>query len=302
MEMTFNVTSQVGLGYASQVDAFQRGREAAQMAKSQIADGAIDLALAFGPATLHFQDFIEGVRLVTGEEKLIGIPASRILSAEMPSPDASLVIAFSSPSSRFSIAAAEGADGLVSATSLMTQFRTQRGDHRQFFEHRGVLVFDNAGGARTALPTEMCGHAGLESLLIDVSLDLPKGVAMACRNRFIRRGAIGLECLSPRAWGAATVGIGAFLNQPDIYRQAVKSATRDAASQLNEKPALGLVWFDFPPDQIDPDHLWELFETGRQQAKNLALIGLPCEQQFTRALSRSITVPKNSVTAVMVPQ
>ena len=74
METTLENQTYIGMGFANLVDAFQAGREAAQMAKRELPDRAtVDLVLALGPDSAHFQDFVEGVRLVSGEEKLIGI-------------------------------------------------------------------------------------------------------------------------------------------------------------------------------------------------------------------------------------
>src|SRR5688500_15904190 len=92
MDLTLDRSTHVGLGYAAQADAFQSGREAAQMAKSQLPDGRLDLAVVLAPGNVHFKDFVEGVRLVTGDETLLGVPVTQTLSTEHTSPDACLVL------------------------------------------------------------------------------------------------------------------------------------------------------------------------------------------------------------------
>src|SRR4051794_19302224 len=82
MEISYEKTACIGFGYATQADAFQSGREASQMAKSELPEGSVDLAVAIGPANIQFTDFIEGVRLVTGESKLVGLPSPWILSSD----------------------------------------------------------------------------------------------------------------------------------------------------------------------------------------------------------------------------
>src|SRR5262245_40595008 len=57
----------IGMGYASRPDAFQSGREAAQMAKRQMPHGHMDVVIVFAPDNVRFKDYVEGARLVMGE-------------------------------------------------------------------------------------------------------------------------------------------------------------------------------------------------------------------------------------------
>ena len=91
----------VGLGLAVQADPFQSGREAAQMAKSTMGDQSIQIVLALGPSNKHFKEFVEGVRLVSGNMPLVGIPTDRVMVSELYSPKACVVIMMSFRRSTF---------------------------------------------------------------------------------------------------------------------------------------------------------------------------------------------------------
>src|SRR4051812_2267558 len=115
----------VGVGFASQADTFQRGREAAQMAKSQLPDTSANLVFAAGPPTPHFQDFVEGVRLVIGDAPMVAVPSSGIMLSGLQSHDACLVVMIHAQETRLTLAAAEGheKESLAVATSLIGQLR-----------------------------------------------------------------------------------------------------------------------------------------------------------------------------------
>jgi hypothetical protein len=136
----------VAIGHGHQADAFQRGREAAQTAKSHFRTGSPSLVLTFGPDNVHFKDLIEGVRLVTGEETLIGIPVRRVISKDAFSPEASVVLAIHSSEMHFSFGAVPVLPGQFSAVTIsaFSQIRNARGNIRKQFSDQGLLVFDNA--------------------------------------------------------------------------------------------------------------------------------------------------------------
>src|SRR5688500_17525364 len=96
----------VSIGHANHADAFQCGREAAQIAKSQLPAGPLDLVMAFVPSHLRVLDLIEGVRLVTGEKTLIGIPTGEVVANEIYSSEGAIVLAIQSPHHRFNFALA----------------------------------------------------------------------------------------------------------------------------------------------------------------------------------------------------
>jgi hypothetical protein len=145
MELATERPTQVGLGYATHPDAFQCGREAAQIAKNQLPEARVDMVLVFGPCSLRFKDFIEGVRLVMGEETLIAIPSAHVMSSETSEINTSFVVALQSASMRLSIASNQSSDPTHSqgTTSLITQFRRSRGNAFREYTHRGSLVFSH---------------------------------------------------------------------------------------------------------------------------------------------------------------
>ena len=111
MDLTLEQSTHIGLGYATHPDAFQRGREAAQLAKNQPPNGPINLVLVFGPGDIHLKDFIEGVRLVMGEETLIAVPCERVMTNETNLSGACFVVGLQTPGMRISIASDETSEG-----------------------------------------------------------------------------------------------------------------------------------------------------------------------------------------------
>src|SRR4051812_12024844 len=107
MDALIDKTIRAGLGYATHSDAFQCGREAAQEAKGQLSEGSPSLVLIVGSETVHFTDFIEGARLVLGEDALVAIPSKLLLSNETTSPHAGYVAALQLPGMKVSIASDE---------------------------------------------------------------------------------------------------------------------------------------------------------------------------------------------------
>ena len=100
-----------------------------------------------------------------------------------------------------------------------------------------------------------------------------------------------------------TVGIGSFLNQRDIYKEAVKSSMRNARGQIdNAPPALGLLLFDFPLDQFEENDILDMLECAISVAPSAPIIGIPTKSQFSRCLNRSVMSQKESVISVLVPQ
>ncbi len=303
MDTALEKSTCVGLGYASRADAFQSGREAAQMAKGQLPDGPFDLVLAFGPSTIHFKDFVEGVRLVTGEECLLGIPTARVLAGNQAPPENCAVLILQSSSSRFSLACNSNAPPLAAATALLTQFREARGNIRDQFEHHGILLVDAQPPSRSAMAALIAADAGLESQVVAISTRLEKNAPLVCRNTSLTSGSAGMEWLSHTNWGIGTVGVGAFLNQPDILRNAVKTAWRDASAQRDENAAaFGLLLIDLPVDRISEDDIPGIFEHASATAKNMPLVGLVTSHLSLRCPGRFPLAQKNSVAVLLVPK
>jgi hypothetical protein len=202
----------VVLGHARQADAFQCGREAAQMAKSQLHNSPPSLVLAFGPDNLRFKDLIEGVRLVTGEDALIGIPAHRVLSREFSSHDSAVVLMIQSPTPFAVASAPTSADRpVVTATAIQDQFRERRGNVRKNFKEHGRLIFSNATPKAAMDAARLISAEGsTDSWAVGVKTQAPSGCTLVCGDKTISDGLAAIECLGDTPWGVGEVAIGEF--------------------------------------------------------------------------------------------
>jgi hypothetical protein len=299
-------TSRVAMGFATHVDAFQGGREAAQMAKSQLPTGNTDLVLVFGPAQPRFQELIEGVRLVTGEDKLIGIPTSRIISTNLTHPDSFLVLMVQSPLNQFNIASVESdPDGLLAAsTSLISQFRNRRGTVRKHFRHHGFLLFDSIQNKSNLTPSQTIGfEAGLESWILGIKPQMGQGAPLIGRDMTINQGIVGIECLSDFPWGIGDVGLHSFKNQAKILPEAVGAAIRDASQSFEGvDPAFGFIMFNFSLDSLSNKELFEIIERTQKAIPEIPLVGFTTSYQFIRSKGRPTTVNHDSVAVLLAPK
>jgi hypothetical protein len=305
MDIILEETLHIGQGRASLADAFQCGREAAQMAKSQLPDGPLDLVLVLAPATIHFQDFIEGVRLVTGEETLIGLPTSNVITADLLISEPCHVLIFQTPGMRVSLASTElNPENLVgSATSLLTQFRASRGNTRHQFENYGLLLFDNEPQATDRLARLTLADAGGECSLLAVSPKADERVPLICRNKSLNKGVVGVEFLSNSRWGLGTVTVSAFKNQPNIYMEAVQSSLREARAQLKDQsPAMGLLWFNFASNEVIKKELQNVFIKSQPGFKNIPFVGIFTNQNVVRCPPNAPVSNNDSVVSLLVPQ
>jgi len=128
MEISALQAMRASLGHSARPDAFQCGREAAQIAKSQLPDGKFQMAWALGPASPAFQDFVEGVRLVSGDNGLVGFPSADVLTHEIFLPGGRLVCLLQSDYLHVTAAAAPRPDSSITAalTSVISQHRALR--------------------------------------------------------------------------------------------------------------------------------------------------------------------------------
>lgn len=306
METAFENQTSVGVGFANLVDAFQAGREAAQMAKLELLDRAhIDLILALGPDSIHFQDFVEGVRLVCGEEKLIGIPASKVFYHSPVPPDSSMVIMLASKQNQFEISCAHSDANLLPAvTSLFTEFRRIRGNNRHQFDHHGVLFFENTKQGLGILPTQlMAADAGLDSWIVGVTPRSRETDILMCRDNTLPKGLVALECLTNSPIGLGVVNLRSFKNQPHIIREALRIALRDAVLQMEgADPAFSLVFMDLDPETISPQDFQHVFQGNTIPAKSFPLFGICTQSQTFRPQHHSSLAPTECVFCVVIPQ
>jgi len=296
----------VGLGFGLHSDLFQSGREAAQMAKSQIQDLSPNLVLAFGPNNNNFQDFIEGVRIVTGESTLVGLPVERVFSDELFSPQACFVCIFHTNTSHFSLASAslKTKDYLAPITSLFSQFRMSRGNRIHQFDHRGILLFDNNGISDDPQFSQMLlAESGLESWMVRTKAVTHGSIPLLCKDQVQEQGIVGIEFLSHQSWGLGVVDISRFKKQKNIYKESVKTALRDALNQMKgPTPSMGILFFNFPIDHLAPEDFRAIFKSGQEIVKDMPLIGLVTHQFHVHWNSRADFHQKDSVIALLAPQ
>lgn len=305
MSITSNKNIQLGIGFSSLTDAFQCGREAAQMAKNQLSGAPVNLVVVMGPDTLQFQDFIEGVRLITGEDQLIGIPANKIYSTEAAAVDVYYVILLSSQTAHISITFSDILDNTFTATvtSILHQLRQIRGNASFNEPYGGIVLLEHLSLAEKKLFVEKFSlDVGFKTDVIALTPEAEGRNPFFVRSRSVEQGIVALEYLSPQRWGLGSVDIESFENKPGILKEAVKSALRDAMSQIKgSSTALGILLFssdnknfkEEPPD---------LLMAASQCLPHVPFIGMSVRHQFLRAVNRSALPQKESVIALLIPE
>lgn len=274
------------------------------MAKSQTADMAIDLTLAVGPSDIHFKDFVEGVRLVTGENALIGVPAPWVFATDAPNSRTRAVLLLRSENQRLTVVSSpEEENPLVTVTSLITDLRAERGNAQLDFDLHGLVAIDNlAGASRPAVTRHLAADAGLESWLVSVSLWPSEASPIICGPQIISRGMTLLECLSNGSWGTGWVETSAFPNETDVRREAARASVREAIGQLqSRKPAAGLLVVASQDEPFPEAEAHDLFRAAGAVSPHLPLIGFPVRFPFLRTGGRTVE-GLEGVVSLLVPQ
>jgi hypothetical protein len=304
MDTVLSRSTVLTFGHSNQKDPFQRGREAAQMAKLQLHDAPPNLILSFGPSTAHFQDFIEGVRLVTGEAGLVAFSSHHVFTNDLYMATGGLVVLLQSDTLHFSVGAATIANSNYSAafTSLITQHRQQRGNICHQYEFRGMLVVDNASTSEHKKLIDCAAvEGGLEGWAIGISPLTARPLPLLCDDKVVQKGLVGIECLSVNPVGISSVSVEAFGENPSVYREAVKSAVREARSQMTSEPAAGLLLFDFPMEMKTAQDLQTLFRQDESPFRNCPMVGLATDGHSVKLPHRAGTVLNQSVVAMLLP-
>jgi hypothetical protein len=307
MGATLSETTSAAIGYSSLSDAFQCGREAAQMAKSQLREGPLGLVLVFGPDSFHFQNYIEGVRLVSGEDTLVGIAAHQLFSSESTTANTPLVFMLQSGQMCLSLASAEvePTNLLPSLTSLFTQFRNHRGTIRQQFDHHGLILLSNSAATKEPESSlRAAADAGLGAWMASLAPRNQSTPPLLSQDTAIKQGFVGIECLSRSAWGIGEVNIGMFKNHPNVYQEATKSAVRNALSHMEmEAPAFGFLLFNFPLDSLTAENEQEIVAAVKPLVGEIPLIGFSTTFQYVRSENNwPASVESNSVVALLGPE
>lgn len=303
MDATIDKSTRVGLGFATHTDAFQCGREAAQAAKSQLMEGPVSLVLIVGPSSVYFKDFIEGARLVLGEDTLVALPTAHTFSNETTLPNSCFVVALQTASMRVSIASDEltNNNALRGTTALISQFRRLRGNMAREFTHRGALIFSHHLSLANKERISLFGaDMGLESWILGGSTVAEQGCPAMCLNKTVQQGLIGVEFLSLTPWGVGSVEIGPFMSQTDVYREALKTAMRDALGNMQSRPAcFGLVLFDLANGDAKPPA--DILSTAAAILPHVPLLGVSTTRNFVRRPQRAVVKENDSILVLLVP-
>lgn len=275
------------------------------MARSQLKEAAPDLVLAFAPSNDHFQDFIEGVRLVTGEEGLIGVAVERVVTNELFTPQACVVAMIRVPESRVTIATAGAApDGRDAAlTEILTTFRAARGNLARQYDHRGTFIIEHApAGADPAFPLLAMSETALDAWFIQISPRQSAPSPVICRDRIISTGRIATEILAERPWGVGVVETAAFPQEATILAQAAKTALRDAANQMDGAlPAFGLLFLNEPSSAALEGDFSAVFREAQSVMGGQPLVGILVKNGFFHVPGRPNVSGRQSVAALLVP-
>lgn len=305
MDIIVEGNTLVGLGSAILKDPFQAGREAAQMAKHQLPSGPSNLVMAMGPGHIGFQDFIEGVRLVLGEESLVGIPFSRILTKDLNTPDTGAVLILQSSSQRFSISSTniDSKKYLSSATALLSEFREKRGNTKHQFSTHGLINIDNLKTEDRNWGQTISCEIGQDSWIVGISPARIAQMHMANHDSILNQGVIGIECMSNAPWGVGFVELGSFEKTAKILKDAIKTALRDGIQQLeNHAAAFAFILFDFPLQSLTQSEIQSLLMMEDPTLRNIPLMGLPQLYPFLKHPSRGLVFPRQCVISLVVPK
>ena len=142
---------------------------------------------------------------------------------------------------------------------------------------------------------------GLEAWMAGAAPLLENSNPFFCRHNAIQNGLVGIECLSQHPWGIGSVNTGAFPNQTEVYREATKSAMREAIGQLKENPPVfGFIFFDLP-SEIKENDAQIILDEAALLIPQVPIIGIPTQRRFVRPLNQSLKMEKESVVALLVP-
>lgn len=305
MEISHEKTTCIGFGFSTLADAFQAGREAAQMAKTQTPESSADLVLAVGPADIHFKDFIEGVRLVTGESTLLGLPAPWVFLSEAPNTRSRTVLLLQAEDQRITLASSpEEENPLVTITSLMTDFRSRRGNARLDYDVHGLIVIDNlTTTSRRLLAHNLAADAGLESWITGFGLWSTAGAPLVCGPQILTGGMAAMECLSTGPWGVGWVDTSAFPPDAGVRREAARSSMRESLTQLHSrKPAAGLLLVASENEPVSEQEAQDLFRSASAIVPGVPLIGIPIRSPYLRGNGRTVPEAREGIISILVPQ
>jgi hypothetical protein len=296
METLAGKTTQIRVGTSSHRDFFQRGREAAQMAKTQPSNDAPGLILAFSNAGVHFKDFIEGVRLVVGDAPLIGLPCEPWLAQDVPNYETGAVVIVSSQTNHFWVAPHRTSIHHVETGT------THLAGNAHLGKSKGLLVF----GEETVIANETFQHA----LIADMNPNMWEVGAgwtfksnnfIACQNQFLNHGVAAVGINSQEPWLISSVGLSSFRSQPQFIEEGVKTTLRSALQQKNATDfAFALLLLNGFED-LDPIFTHRQISHAMSLHSHVPWLGLNIDAHFVHNNDRWQPTNSESLTTLLVP-
>jgi hypothetical protein len=287
----------------SNVDPFQCGRESAEAARRSLSAGPADLVLALAPNDDTFKDFIEGVRVASGENALVGLPVPWVRTTEADCER--LVVKIQGQAQRLSVvSAAEKENALRGATSIVTDLRRRRGNARLDFSYHGLIAFDAGLSVdRRAFAHVMASETGLESWVAGFDLFAQSSAPVICGARSVQSGIGAVECLTEEPWGLGWVDTSAFPDDETVHREASRSAVREAIGQLGSRRAAAAILFFSSANRCPlPSIAREAFEAAHTIVPGIPLVGFPVRSPYLRVRSGIVTVVSDAVVALVIPE
>lgn len=294
----------VAIGHARQSDAFQSGREAAQMAKNQLSEASCDFALILAPDNFHFQSFVEGARLVVREDRLLCVPCARVFYDGAYAPETALVVMVHSSSNLFSVTGVTYHDGshLSAVTCLLSNFRNQRRNAAAQHPHRNILLFENTPGRKTLpLSCRTAADVSLETFFMGVNPSFSNPVPMIFRDQAIHAGVAGVECLSNEPWQVTKVDVGEIAGGSRVYADAARSALRDCQLRLKGEAAMGFLFFNMF-SEAGALVAEELCQSARSVMGDVPILCVSTESLYLRTPNYPATPSVEAVVAVLIPK
>jgi len=294
----------VTVGVSHQADAFQGGREAAQAARQQMKGGPADLVLAFGRGDFQFQDFIEGVRLVTGEDTLVGFPSAQVVSSNLKTSDASVVLLMQSSKAKLSLASfcQNGNTKVAAITSLISQFREKRGNQSRQFKHRFLILIDNLNNKeKNFMAQNLRFEAGLLTEMVAIKPPDLKNVPLLSQDKVVYQGFVAIEILSNERWGAGAINIGEFKNQKGVSAEAAKTIYRRALSQMESKPSCGLLFSNSPAESFSAQEWESILQEIDSLAPGVPLVGISTGEIYIHQMDRPAFFQKDALAVLLLP-
>jgi hypothetical protein len=304
MDITSVQLMKAAIGHSAQSDAFQSGREAAQSAKQQLPDGKTQIAFALGPESSSLQDFVEGVRLVTGDEGLVGLPSARLLTNEIFLPQSRLVCLIQSNYANITAASSPRKKGYLTAslTSVLSQHRARRGNGCHQFFQRGLIVIDNSSEESVDALLHRAGvEFGLDGWIVALKPHGEPPLPLLCGDAVLSTGLIGIEILSQETVGIGSVNTGAFKDGSQVVREAVKAAIREARTQLTSAASIGFLIYNFDMDAKTAADVQMDLKRKELGVHDVPMVGFQTASHGVKYPHRTDTTPVQSVTAVLLP-